>query len=261
VKLARQSRTSLHPKKTAVSEAAKKLREIILAKGDGAYLGSREELVRTLEVGHVTLQQAARLLERERLLVVRRGPNGGYFARWPDEAGVEEAIAIYLRVKNAGFPQALVISNALLIEMAKLAAQSSDEVGRAEMAALRDRITSADLSDPRELFRIEDVFGDAIFKLANNPLGELILLVTRRLYFEGGAKSLLWTLSDVEAWRNSRLNIINAILDHDEQMVDLITRRFQATVRSRTEAQERLVREGLPVLEAYGAPDETADAE
>jgi GntR family transcriptional repressor for pyruvate dehydrogenase complex len=240
---------------TAVSQAAKKLREIILASGDGAYLGSREELVRTLEVGQVTLQQAARVLERERLLVVRRGPNGGYFARWPDEAGVEEAIAVYLRVKNAGFREALIVGNVLLTEMAALAAQSCDETAREALRALRDRIEGADLSDPRELLRLDEIFGERIFQLASNPFAELILLVTGRMYVEGGAISLLWTRGDVEAWRFTRLNMIKAMLEHDDEVVRLFSRRFTARIFERMEAETRRIRAGLPPS-TYGAPDQ-----
>jgi DNA-binding IscR family transcriptional regulator len=39
----------------------------------------------------VTVQQAARVLEHEGLLAVRRGPGGGYYGTRPDEAALPSA--------------------------------------------------------------------------------------------------------------------------------------------------------------------------
>ncbi len=55
------------------------LRERIFAVAEGERIGSLHELARSLEVGIVTLQQVARVLEHEGLLEVRRGPGGGYY--------------------------------------------------------------------------------------------------------------------------------------------------------------------------------------
>ena len=236
---------------TAVAEAARKLREIILERGDGSFLGSREELVQALGVGHVTLQQAARLLERDRLLSVRRGANGGYFARVPDESGVEEVVAVYLRAKKVGFQEAHVVASALHVEMMRLAARSRDEAGRSELASLYERIETANLSDQRELLRLDAVQLELLYRLAANPLGELILLVTRRLFFEVGPRSLLQTLDDVEYWRRSRLSLIRAVQDHDEEFAEIISRRFGARLSENLERDLRLNRNsddyGLPV--------------
>jgi GntR family transcriptional repressor for pyruvate dehydrogenase complex len=234
---------------TAVAEAARKLREIILERGDGSFLGSREELVQTLGVGHVTLQQAARLLERERLLFVRRGTNGGYFARVPDESGVEEVVATYLRARKVGFREAHAVASVLQVEMARLAARSRDEAGRSQLGPLYERIEKADLSDPRELMRLDTVHVELTHRLAANPLGELILLVTRRLFFEAGPGSLLRTLDDVEYWRRTRLSMLRAFQDHDEEYAELITRRFGARLSQNLDMNLR-----LNSRDEYGVP-------
>jgi GntR family transcriptional repressor for pyruvate dehydrogenase complex len=226
LKKAPRARRVSKARATAVAEAARKLRDIILERGDGSFLGSREELVQTLGVGHVTLQQAARLLERERLLFVRRGTNGGYFARVPDEAGVEEVVAIYLRARKVGFREAHAVASVLHTEMMRLAACSKDEAGRSELPALYERIETANLSDPRELLRLDTAALELLHRLAANPLGELILLVTRRLFFEAGPGSLLRTIDDVEYWRRSRLSLIRAVQDRDAEYTEIIIRRF-----------------------------------
>ena len=221
-------------KTTAVSAAAVQLREIILQRGDGAYLGSQEDLIRLLGVGRVTLQQTARLLERERLLMVRRGVNGGYFARLPDEAGVEETVAIYLRAKNSGYREAFPISTALSLEMARLAALSNDEAGRQRLRIVGEQIEAIQFAGVAgELSSLDHAYNDAVCNLANNPLGELILLVTRRLFSEAGPGGLVPTAEDRESWRRDRANMVRAILAHDEDCVQIVYRRFFARLHSR----------------------------
>ncbi|HMO67746.1 MAG TPA: GntR family transcriptional regulator, partial [Novosphingobium sp.] len=65
------------PRKGLVPETAARLREIIFAHEAGEQIGSLPELAKALGVGIVTVQQAARVLEHEGLLEVRRGPGGG----------------------------------------------------------------------------------------------------------------------------------------------------------------------------------------
>ena len=86
------------PRRQIVQAAAAKLRDVILAREPGAQIGSLNEVAELLGVGIVTVQQAARILEHEGLLAVRRGPGGGYYGTRPDEAALERAFAAYLRV-------------------------------------------------------------------------------------------------------------------------------------------------------------------
>jgi len=228
-------------KASAVTAAAAKLREIILQRGDGAYLGSQEDLIRLLEVGRVTLQQTARLLERERLLFVRRGVRGGYFARSPDEGGVAEAVGAYLRARHSGHREAFPVAGVLNMEMARLAARSHDEAGRAALREVGAQIEAAVFTGaPGELAALDLAHVKAVCRLAANPLGELMILVTRRLIADGEAAGAGRTLEDCEAWRRDRLNIIRAILARDEDFAELLSRqlhrRLEAGLPDRDEA-------------------------
>lgn len=218
---------------TAVAEAAKLLREMILEKGNGAFLGSREELVQALGVGHVTLQQAARLLERERLLLVRRGTNGGYFARAPDEAGVEEMVATYLRAKHVSYRDVHIITATLQSEMERSAARSDNELARRDLEAICESIEKASSNDIRELLRLDTNYLKIVCRMAANPLGELIILVTLRLFSELRPGSLLRAPDDAEKWRYTRLKIIRAILEHDDEAALMYSRRWAKYVNDR----------------------------
>ena len=69
--------------RSPIDTAADQLREILLRQQEGEMIGSEDDLVARLGVSRVTVRQAARLLEREGVLRVRRGINGGYFASRP----------------------------------------------------------------------------------------------------------------------------------------------------------------------------------
>src|SRR3546814_1757416 len=64
-------------------------------------IGSLPEIAQTLGVGIVTVQQAARILEHEGLLAVRRGPGGGYYGKRPDAGALQRALAAYMRVHRS----------------------------------------------------------------------------------------------------------------------------------------------------------------
>jgi len=68
--------------------AAARLREMIFAHEDGAYLGSQGEIMERLGVARVTLQQTARLLEQEQLLRVQRDETSFYYLEYRQPVGV-----------------------------------------------------------------------------------------------------------------------------------------------------------------------------
>src|SRR3954470_1034014 len=86
---------------SAVQRAAAKLRARAMGMEEGTLLGSEEELMTALEVSRPTLRQAAALVAQERLISIRRGVNGGYFAALPDSMTVARMAAIYLQSRHA----------------------------------------------------------------------------------------------------------------------------------------------------------------
>src|SRR2546422_3655014 len=84
---------------TAVDATVHVLRDEILDRPDGDWLGSEDHLLERLGISRPTLRQAARVLEAEELLVVKRGLNGGLFARRPSTDAVARIASIYLRTE------------------------------------------------------------------------------------------------------------------------------------------------------------------
>ncbi len=82
---------------SAVEWIANELRDVALDLDEGAYLGSEESLISQFGVSAPTLRQAARLLEHEQVLKVKRGVSGGYYARRPNIDALTRVAATYLR--------------------------------------------------------------------------------------------------------------------------------------------------------------------
>jgi DNA-binding FadR family transcriptional regulator len=72
----------------------------ILQKEEGAFLGSEDELVAKLGVSRPTFRQAARLLEYQQVLRIRRGWHGGFFGARPDTAGVARSTTAAIRARG-----------------------------------------------------------------------------------------------------------------------------------------------------------------
>src|SRR5579862_179332 len=127
------------PRRRLVPTTVAKLRALILARAPGSQIGSLTELAELLGVGVVTLQQAARILEHEGLLLVRRGPGGGYYGTRPDEAALERSVAAYLRVHGFGHRESQQMLSLLDCEIVPAAARCTDSTLRETVRKLLNR--------------------------------------------------------------------------------------------------------------------------
>lgn len=171
---------------SAAQSVACCLREEILARGeDGWFLGSEDELLVRLHVSRPTLRQAARLLEQEQLLTVKRGLNGGLFARMPSAEGVAHMASVYLRSQHTS-PADLVRSMSVVAaESAWLAATNPSPEARASLAEFVDDYQSRPWPDPRTWFyevvrqfprQIATLSGSPTLALFEDVLAELALM-------------------------------------------------------------------------------------
>lgn len=217
-----------------VQVAAAKLRDLVLERAPDTQIGSLSEVAELLGVGIVTVQQAARILEHEGLLAVRRGPRGGYYGTRPDEAALERSIAAYMREHNSSQWESLEIVSLLDCEMVPAAARCRDEALRDAMRALGVRIDACDTETLRIAF--EGDFHDLLFKMDARPLFELILRVATQVYRSRQLPPLYAGEDGVAAWKSTKHKMLAAILAQDEALA-----RFEAE-RNRREVLARLER-------------------
>jgi GntR family transcriptional repressor for pyruvate dehydrogenase complex len=198
-----------------VSATAEKMRRLILALPPDAMIGSLPELAKELDVGTVTVQQAARVLEHEGLLAVRRGPGGGYFGKRPDSLALERALASYLRARHADNYEALEMMTLLDCELMPAAAQCKDAQQLNELRSLKAHVDSCVTGDERMAF--EDSLHAILFKMVNRPLIELLAQVSMRFYRSHPIPQIFDGEDGIRAWRQWRHQIIDAILARDPQ--------------------------------------------
>lgn len=126
---------------SAARVTAEVMREAILSREDGVdewFLGSEDDLMSRLGVSRPTLRQAARLLEHEGLLVVRRGLGGGLFGRRPTEEAVTHVASVLLRSQGTTYGDLVRTLHYLSSEAAQLAAQNPDRAARERVARFYD---------------------------------------------------------------------------------------------------------------------------
>lgn len=209
-------------KRHLVQAAADRLRDLILAAEPDAQIGSLHEVARQLGVGIVSVQQAARILEHEGLLEVRRGPGGGYYGKRPDEAALERSVAAYIRVHPAASKEVSEIVSLLDCELIPTAARCSDEDLRETLRGLAARVDSCDTPEARIDF--EGELHDTLYRMVNRPLIELLARVTSQLQRSQPPPMLFKGEEGVAAWKAARRRILQAVLDQDEELA-----RFEAT--------------------------------
>lgn len=209
-----------------VPATAERLRELIFAQEPDTQIGSLPELARALGVGIVTVQQAARILEHEGLLEVRRGPGGGYYGRRPDAAVLERSLAAYMRTEPASWEEALDMTSLLFNELCAAAAACDDRGLQDELRGFA--LTLARSGNELDVGEQEQLFQDLLFRMVDRPLFALLTRVTLRFAQSRPAGSAIRGAFTGEEWKAGRRRIIDAILRNDEELA-----RFEANRSNR----------------------------
>lgn len=209
-----------------VARTTNGLRERIFAADPGTFIGSLQDLARTLEVGIVTLQQAARVLEHEGLLEVRRGPGGGYYGTRPDDAALERALHSYMRMNPASYEEALDMTSLLFNELATAAAGCQDEALLAELRKLAEGLNGLASSEAFGAFEAD--FQDLLFRMVRRPLFEMLTRVTLNYSATRQTPPIHDFSEGITQWCEGRRRIIGAILANDPELT-----RFEADRQNR----------------------------
>lgn len=216
--------------RTGLQAAADHLRSIALDAEDGTFIGSEEALVARLGCSRGTVRQLARLLEREGLLRVKRGINGGYFVSRPDAGTIEASVSAYLETLDMDTQDVTVLASALWVEVMRKAAR----VGRADAQALAARFRpKVNRLKPgasfAEILRLEQECRTEIFKLTRSGYIELIFEINSTFAsrkFPPASEEIAETDHQefVRAWKESKLLELSAIQDGDIELATMAAR-------------------------------------
>lgn len=218
-------------KKTAIELAAERLREIVLEADEGAFIGSEETLITQLGCSRSTVRQVARVLEREGLLRVRRGINGGYFGLRPDAGTIEAIVCTYLAMLDLDAQDVTLLASALWVEVVRKAAAHSDREATGKVVdQLRKRIGGVKDSASFQHIRNLELEGqDAVFALTDSSYVKLIFDIN--VQFSRRKFDLPIEIDDsdkhrefVRSWRNAKLMELNAIAEGDRELAAMAAR-------------------------------------
>jgi DNA-binding FadR family transcriptional regulator len=216
---------------SSIDSTACALRKMSQKAENGALLGGEGALTAKLGTSRATLRQAARLLEREGLLRVRRGIRGGYFAARPGFNAVEYAVAVYLESLDVDPEETVIVASILWVEVMRKAAGVRTEDAKALVENFRRRIfalrLNASWDDAHEM---ERDYRKAIFDLVESPYIELIFNINFAFAHKMGFPDPADRDGTTEhreflrRWRQAKLMEIEAIAEGDQELAVMAAR-------------------------------------
>jgi DNA-binding FadR family transcriptional regulator len=220
-----------HSVPSVVRTAASQMRDMILAKDEGQFLGSEEELITWLGVSRPTFRQVARLLEYEQLLLIKKGPGGGFFSRKPSLDAVVHLASICLVSRKGRVSHMLQAGAPLYIEAARLAAAHPDLNERKRLQKMIDSVDHNFIIGNRGAFvRLVDDLSSLVFELSRNPVMEMFINIVREFAAELQADSGITTVH-MKAYIEVMTYLVQAIVAGDVEVAGLMASRINATTR------------------------------
>jgi GntR family transcriptional regulator, transcriptional repressor for pyruvate dehydrogenase complex len=208
---------------TRVARVARELGALSLAGDDGAFLGAEDELLARLGVSRPTLRQAAKIAENDRLISVRRGTKGGFYAARPDANDAIRALARYLRLKGATLGDILVVSRLVAEEAVERACACADDALRLELAAFARRIEQNDTQ--AAMIGSESKLVHLISAMSSNPAIELVMAIGFSFGMEEQGVTLYRESGHRAQARKLQLGLCRAVLDGDAEIARVMMRR------------------------------------
>jgi len=218
-----------------IDTVAAALRKIALGAHEGEQIGGEESLIDMLRTSRATLRQAARVVESEGLLKVRRGISGGYFATRPSFNSIEYAFAANHESVHPTEEDITEVSSLLWVEAVRRAARLRNEETRKlverfveKVAALRPD-TSWD-----DVYQIERDCRKAIFDLVRCRFVEVIFNTTIAFSYKRGFPNPVDRDETsahrefVRTWREMKTIELQMIAAGDQEMAMMAARRLRS---------------------------------
>lgn len=222
---------------TLVSRTARELSKLSMAHEDGAFIGAEDDLLNRLGVSRPTLRQAAKIAENDRLISVRRGIRGGFYASRPDANDAIRTLARYMRLKGAKLLDIMAVSRPVSEEAAVLACACEDEGDRASLRRFADGIDAADT--PAALIEAEAQMAKIVSRMSGNPAIELVMAIGYSFGMQEQGMVLYHDPEQREQARKLQHALCQAILERDAELARLMMRRRAKVMAGWIEAAQQ----------------------
>lgn len=210
--------------RSRVAETAVRLADLSLATTEGEHLGAETDLLDRLGVSRPTLRQAAKIVEADRLITVRKGPGGGFFAMRPSAADVIRAPARYLRLQGASLMDVHVVTRLIATEAASLAAVCECDEQREALKAHRDAVaeTSGDDDTPETIIQQETRLARLLSAMSGNPAIALFMEIGYTFGREEQSVKFYQCPEDRSWSRALQVQLCDAILARDGEIARVL---------------------------------------
>jgi GntR family transcriptional repressor for pyruvate dehydrogenase complex len=223
---------------STIDSTVRQLRQISRETDEGKLIGSEDELTRLLQVSVSSIRQAARLVEREGFLRVKRGRYGGYFSARPGARTIEAALA-QIDVGPVKPEETNILSTAMwkaaVARAAALPPGETAAVVRKLVAKVKGIKGSASFGEVRA---VDSLTRAEIFKLSAFHYFDLVSRMTTIF----SARALLKDIDDfdprrhvefVQGWRDYTLLQLEGIGKNDAALAEFAASRVCEIIYAR----------------------------
>lgn len=209
--------------KFGIEGVTAQLRRHVLAKDPDSFLGTEDDLLGLLGASRGTLRQIARILEREGLIAVRRGVNGGYYGTRPSLDSIESAVSGYLHTLDVTSSDATMIASTLWVQALHKLAAMPDRAKIVIMDKFISRLANMDVTASiHEIIEYELDLRDAIFDIVNNKYIAMIFRINMSFASDGFEGRMEADSSVHEKfardWRNAKYLELAAVVNGDREI-------------------------------------------
>lgn len=208
---------------TLAARTARDLANLSLAADPGDHLGAEDDLLARFGVSRPTLRQAAKLVERDRLISIRRGTKGGYFAERPDARDAIQSLARYLRMRGANLGDVIQVTRPVSEEAAAAAARRRTAVDVESLHAFAAKIDANDTA--RDMIAAEVEMARLIAGMSGNPVVELVMEIGYSFGLDERGGDLYADAGRRDRARAMQRSLLGAIIDGDPDIARLLMRR------------------------------------
>lgn len=213
---------------TRVAQTAESLVALSRNATAGTYLGAEDELLQRLGVSRPTLRQAAKIVESDKMIAVRRGSKGGIYATRPEAADVIRAPAHYLRLNGATVADVHAVTRRIAEDMGAAAALCTNPALRDRLTAFRAMIDANDT--PAALVDAETKLARLLAEMSGNPA--TMLFIEIGYTFGRGVHDMHFyaTVDDRKRARTLQRGLCDAVMVHDAEIARLMMQRRSAMI-------------------------------
>ncbi|MDE2570827.1 MAG: FadR family transcriptional regulator [Sphingomonadales bacterium] len=215
---------------TLIARTARELTQLSLASEDGHFIGAEDDLLARFGVSRPTLRQAAKIVENDRLISVRRGTKGGFYASRPDANDAIRTLARYLRLNGATLSDIMAVSRLVSEEAGALACSCEDVVLRQGLERFHAQIDEND--SPSTLIKAETELVRLISRMSGNPAIELVMAIGFSFGMEEQRVGLYRSEDQRLTARRLQRQLCQAILDRDAEIARVMMRRRSQTMQN-----------------------------